>query len=139
MFDAGALQFKLQTLGAQVFKQDQADAKAAVERTSQAAVKAATDVNKLGTSTDDAGKKAKAAKTPLDDQAKSTKKVGDESEQASKKQDKQKVSTEQQTAAAKDLSRNLLLAGAAAAAMVTLAIAKNTEFAEAMSNVGAAT
>ncbi|HWU31068.1 MAG TPA: phage tail tape measure protein [Microbacterium sp.] len=139
MFDAGALVFKLQTVGAQVFKQDQADAKAAVEKTGQASKESADKVTGLGTATDATGKKAKAAKGPLDEQAASTKKVGDESDNSSKKQDKQKYSTEQQIAAAKELSKVLLIAGAAAAAMVTLAVAKNTEFDQAMSQTRAAT
>ncbi|MEJ6554025.1 phage tail tape measure protein [Microbacterium esteraromaticum] len=139
MFDAGALIFKLQTVGAQVFQQDQASAEKAVEKTGKAAATSATQIDKLGTSTDETGKKAKSSKAPLEDQAKSTKKVGEESEQASKKQTKQTQSTEQQISAAKELSRVMLLSGAAVAAMITLSVAKNTEFEQGMSNVRAAT
>lgn len=139
MFDAGALIFKLQTIGAQIFERDQASAEKAVEKTGKAAQTSAGQVDKLGTSTDETGKKSKAAKAPLEDQAKTTKKVGDESEQASKKQDKQKHSTEAQIAAAKDLSRTMTLAGAAVAAAITLSVVKSAEFDTAMSNVRAAT
>ncbi|WP_217183368.1 phage tail tape measure protein [Streptomyces sp. AC495_CC817] len=139
MFDAGALIFKLQTLGAQVFKQDQADAKKAVEDTGKAAQTAKGQVDGLGTATDETGKKSKASKKPLDDQAKATEEVGKKSKKASEEQDKQKQSTEQQIEAAKKLSVALLAAGAAVAALVTLAVVKNTEFDAAMSNVRAAT
>lgn len=139
MFDAGALIFKLITVGKQAFNQDQAEAAAAVEKTGKASAESAAKVDKLGTSTDETGKKARKTKAAQDEQATSTKKVGDESEKADKKQKQQKVTTEQQAAAAKELSTALLLAGTAAAAMVTLAVAKNTEFDSAMSNVRAAT
>lgn len=139
MFDAGALIFKLITVGKQAFNQDQAEAAAAVEKTGKASAESAAKVDKLGTSTDETGKKARKTKAAQDEQATSTKKVGDESEKAEKKQKQQKVTTEQQAAAAKELSTALLLAGTAAAAMVTLAVAKNTEFDSAMSNVRAAT
>lgn len=139
MFDAGALLFKIQTVGKQAFVQDQGDAERAVDRTGKAAQTAAGQVDKLGTATDATGKKSKNAKAPLDEQAKSTKKTGDESEQASKKQDQQRQSTEGQIEAAKKLSAAMLIAGTAVAAMVTLSVAKNTEFGAAMSNVRAAT
>ncbi|CAN7153744.1 phage tail tape measure protein [Microbacterium foliorum] len=139
MFDAGALVFKLITVGKQAFNQDQAEAAAAVEKTGKASAESAAKVDKLGTSTDETGKKARKTKAAQDEQATSTKKVGDESEKADKKQKQQKVTTEQHAAATKELSTALLLAGTAAAAMVTLAVAKNTEFGAAMSNVRAAT
>lgn len=139
MFDAGALVFKLITVGKQAFAHDQAEAAAAVEKTGKASAESATKVDKLGAATDETGKKARKTKAAQDEQATSTKKVGDESEKADKKQKQQKVTTEQQAAAAKELSTALLLAGTAAAAMVTLAVVKNTEFGAAMSNVRAAT
>ncbi|MFF3029150.1 phage tail tape measure protein [Microbacterium sp. NPDC057944] len=138
-FDAGSLVFKLQTLGAQVFKQDQADAQDAVEKTGKAAQTAKGQVDGLGTSTDEASKKAKAAKAPLDEQGKATEEVGKKSKKASEEQDKQKQSTEQQIASAKQLSVALLAAGVAVAALVTLSVVKSTEFGAAMSNVRAAT
>ena len=139
MFDAGALIFKLQTIGAQLFKQDQRDAEQAVEKTGTAAQGAAGKVDKLGTSTDEAGKKAKGAKAPLDDQAKATKKVGDENDSADPKIKRTTASTEQQIDAAKRLSATMLIAGTAVAAMVSLSVVKHSEFDAAMSNVRAAT
>lgn len=138
-FDAGALLFKIQTVGAQAFKQDQADAEKSVEKTGKAAGTAGTQVDKLGASTDETGKKSKAAKGPLDEQAKATEEVGKQSESASKKQEKQKYTTEEQAAAAKQLSVALLAAGVAVAALVTLTVVKYAEFDSAMSNVRAAT
>lgn len=139
MFDAGALIFKLQTVGAQIFTKDQSDAEKAVEKTGKAAQTSAGQVDKLGTSTDETGKKAKASKAPLEQQGKATEEVGKKSEQASKQQDKQKHSTEAQIAAAKDLSRTMTIAGAAVAAAITLSVVKSAEFDSAMSNVRAAT
>lgn len=139
MFDAGGLIFKIQTLGAQVFKQDQADAKDALEKTGKAAQTAKGQIDGLGTATDEAGKKAKSAKAPLDEQGKATEDVGKKSKKASEEQDKQKASTEQQIEAAKKLSFALIAAGTAVAALVSLSVAKSTEFDAAMSNVRAAT
>lgn len=139
MYDAGALIFKLQTLGAQIFKQDQADAKDAVEKTGQAAQAAKGQVDGLGTATDETGKKAKSSKKPLDEQAKATEEVGKKSKKSSEEQDKQRQSTEQQIEAAKKLSAALLVAGTAVAALVTLSVVKYAEFDQGMSNVRAAT
>lgn len=139
MFDAGALVFKLITLGAQAFKQDQADAKKAVQETGEAAQTAAPKVDKLGTASDETGKKAKSTKAPLDEQAKSTKYVGDESDESSKKQKKQAEASQEQISAAKELSAALLVAGTAVAALVTLSVVKYAEFDQGMSNVRAAT
>ncbi|MDR6867534.1 TP901 family phage tail tape measure protein [Microbacterium resistens] len=138
-FDAGALQFKIQTVGAQVFKQDQADASAAIEKTGKAAATAAPQVDALGTSTDETAKKSKTAKPPLTEQAKATEEVGEQSRKAKPKQDEQTKATEAQADAAKKLSVALLAAGTAVAAMVTLAVVKSTDFDQAMSNVRAAT
>lgn len=139
MYDAGALLFKIQTVGKQIFVQDQGDVSQAVEKTGKAAQTSAGQVDKLGTATDETGKKAKGAKAPLDDQAKSTKKVGDENAAADPKIKKTTQSTEQQIESAKKLSAAMLIAGTAIAAMVSLAVVKNTEFDSAMSNVRAAT
>ncbi|MDR6867686.1 TP901 family phage tail tape measure protein [Microbacterium resistens] len=138
-FDAGALQFKIQTVGAQGFKQDQADASAAIEKTGKAAAAAAPQVDTLGTSTDETAKKSKTAKPPLTEQAKATEEVGEQSRKAKPKQDEQTKATEAQADAAKKLSVALLAAGTAVAAMVTLAVVKSTDFDQAMSNVRAAT
>jgi TP901 family phage tail tape measure protein len=139
MFDAGSLLFRIQTVGKQIFVQDQGDAKQAVEKTGKAAQTAAGQVDSLGSSTDKAGKKAKDSKAPLDEQAKSTKKVGDENAAADPKIKKTTASTEQQIESAKRLSAAMLIAGTAVAAMVSLAVVKNTEFDAAMSNVRAST
>lgn len=138
-FDAGALLFKIQTVGAQVFQKEQRDAEQAIQRTGDAAKSAKPKIDGLGTATDDAAKKSKTAKQPLTEQAKATEEVGKQSEQASKKQNKQKQSTEEQAAAAKSLSVAMLAAGAATAAMVTLSVVKYAEFDQGMSNVRAAT
>lgn len=139
MLDAGALVFTIRTVGAQVFRQDMAGAEQSVAKTGKAAQTSASQVDKLGTSSDETGKKAKSAKAPLDEQGKATEEVGKKSKKAAEEQEKQKVTTEQQTAAAKELSTALVIAGAAAAAMVTLSVVKYAEFDQGMSNVRAAT
>lgn len=138
-FDAGALLFKLQTVGAQAFKQDQADAEQAVAKTGRAAQKSAGDVDKLGQSTDASGQKARGAKGPLNEQAKATEDVGEQSRKATPKQQEQAQASEAQAESAKKLSVALAAAGAAVAALVTLAVAKSADFDQAMSNVRAAT
>lgn len=139
MFDAGALIFKLQTVGAQVFKQDQADAKQAVEKTGQAASKSATEVDKLGKSSDETGKQSKKLSDDIRELEKQVKDQAQASETAAQKLARLKQEQAEAAAAARELSKVLLIAGAAAAAMVGLAVSKNAEFDQAMSNTRAAT
>lgn len=138
-YDAGALIFKIQTAGQQTFESEMAAADRSVEKLGRTSSESTPKVERVGTAVDQTGKKAKDAKAPLDEQAKSTKRVGDESEDAAKKQRNQKVSTEEQIAAAKELSAVLLVAGAATTALVALSVAKYTEFDKAMSQTRAAT
>ena len=139
MFDAGALVFKLQTVGAQVFKQDQADAKAAVEKTGQASKESADKVTGLGKSTDETRKQSKKLSDDIKELEKQVREEGRASETAAQKLARLKQEQAEAAAAAKELSKVLLVAGAAAAAMVTLAVAKNAEFDQAMSQTRAAT
>ncbi len=138
-FDAGALLFKIQTVGAQAFKKDLADVEKAVEATAKASNSASEKVEELGTSTDETAKKAQSSKAPLTEQAKATEEVGNKSSDAAKKQREQAKAAQEQKDAADKLSKVLLVAGAAVGAGVALAVAKSTEFGAAMSNVGAAT
>lgn len=139
MFDAGALIFKLQTVGAQVFKQDQAEAKQAVEKTGQASSKAATEVDKLGKSSDQTGKQSKKLSDDIKQLEKQVSEEAKASETAAQKLARLKREQEEAAAAARELSKVLLVVGAAASAMVGLAVAKNAEFDQAMSNTRAAT
>ncbi|WP_100811948.1 phage tail tape measure protein [Microbacterium sp. BR1] len=138
-FDAGALLFKIQTVGAAIFKKEQGDASQALEKTGRAAKTAADDLDQAGTATDTAGKKAKAAKGPLNEQADATKRVGDESKRSKRPQEEQAKVTEQQANAAKSLSVGLLAAGVAVGALVGISVTKYAEFDSAMSNVRAST
>lgn len=138
-FDAGALLFRIQTVNAQQFKQDQADASNAVEKTGKASAKAASEVEQLGKATDETAKKSKSTKAPLDEQSKSTETLAQKTARLKKEQAEAARAAAEQTEAAKKLSVALLLAGTATAAMVGLAVAKSTEFGAAMSNVRAAT
>ncbi|MEX8058574.1 phage tail tape measure protein [Microbacterium sp. 16-032] len=138
-FDAGALLFKIQAVGAQLFKQDMRESKTAIEGVDQASSKAKTSADGLGKSTDDVADSAKKAKQPLDEQAKATKDTGDESDNAAPKQKKQAKTTEEQAEAAKKLAAIAVTAGLAIAAMVGLSVAKFTEFDAQMANTSAAT
>lgn len=137
-FDAGALIFKIQTAGYQTFEQQMDAADRKVQQVGRSGAEAAPKVEKTGKATEDLGKKAQSAKPALDGQASSTKKVGDESATSTTKQEKQKYTTEQQAAAAKQLGAALTIAGVAVAALVTLSVAKYAEFDKAMSNTSAA-
>lgn len=139
MFDAGALIFKIQTAGAQTFQSEMAAAGQSIEKVGRSSAEATPKVEKTGDAVDKTGKKAKDAKAPLDEQAKATKTVGDESETAAKKQQQQAASTEEQIAASRELSKVLIVGGAAIGAVVALSVAKFTEFDQAMSQTRAAT
>ncbi|MFL2001432.1 phage tail tape measure protein [Microbacterium sp. A1-JK] len=139
VFEAGALIFRIQTVGAQLFKQEQRESKDAFEKTGKAAAEAGKQVDESGNATDRTGKKARESKKPLEDQAKATDEVGKKSQQSSQQQEKQAASTERQVEAAKKLSAGLLIAGTAVAALVGLSVAKFTEFDQAMSQTAAAT
>ncbi|KAA9133715.1 phage tail tape measure protein [Microbacterium caowuchunii] len=138
MFNAGALVFKIQSLGRAAAEQDLKAAGDAFDKTGKSANDAAGKIDKTGTATENTGKKAKAAKAPLEDQAKATDEVGKKSEDAGKKQQSQAVSTEKQIETAKKLSAALTIAGVAVAAMVTLSVAKWVDFDQQMSNTSAA-
>lgn len=118
MFDVGALIFKIQTAGAQVFGRDMADADKAIKKVEGS---------------------AKSAKPALDAQGKATDELGAKSRKASEDQKKQTKATEDQVQAAKTLSLALIAGGLAVTAMVGLSVAKFTEFDKAMSNTAAAT
>lgn len=118
MFDVGALIFKIQTAGAQVFQRDMDQSDKAIRKVEGS---------------------AKSAKPALDAQGKATDDLGGKSENAGRKQRKQAEATEAQVQAAKTLSLALIAGGAAIAAVVGLSVAKYTEFDSQMSNVRAAT
>jgi|GEM_PF-1078902 len=146
MFDAGALIFKIQTVGAQVFRQEMDSADKAIEKTGKSSSKTASEVDKLGDAQDGTKKSSKDLATEINRLEKQIAEEGTASETTKQKlarlkQEQAELTRKQQeaAAAARELSKVLLIAGAAAGAMVTLAVAKHTEFAEAMSNVGAAT
>lgn len=159
-FDAGALLFKVQAVGAAIFKRDLNQVDQAMEGVEKTARKAAASSEALGASQDNVGKKAKSAKQGLDQQKQSSealakeisrlenelKAQGTATETAAQKlrrlkeeQAEQKRAAAEAAAASRELGKALLVAGAAAAALVTLSVAKYVEFDQAMSNVRAAT
>lgn len=138
-FDAGALLFKIQAVGAQIFTRDMAEADRAVEKTGRSMQGAAKQTDELGNSTDQTGKKARATKGSLDEQAKATKGAGEEAARAKPKQEDQAKASERQAETAQKLSVALLAAGVAVGALVGLSVAKFAEFDQGMSQVAAAT
>lgn len=138
-FDAGALIFKIQTVGAAVFKQDQREAQEAFRQTGKSAQTAAGDITAQGTSTENTGRKARAAKQPLAEQGRATEDLGKRTRQTADEQARQTATTEQQIQSARQLSTALLAAGVAVAALVSISVAKYSSFDKAMSNVRAAT
>lgn len=138
-FDAGALLFKIQTVGAQVFRRDQADAEQAIEKTGKAAKTASEQVEELGKSTDETSKKSKQSKAPLTEQSTATETLAQKTARLKKEQVEQARIAREQAEAASYLSTRLIAVGAAAAAVVTLSVAKYAEFGSQMSNVQAAT
>ena len=138
-FDAGALIYKIQALGAQQAQSDLRALDAQFRRTGQGAAESKPKVEDLGKATDGTARKARDAKKPLDEQAKATEDVGRKSKKTEEEQRKQTQATEAQVQAAKTLSLALVAVGAAAGAMVALSVARQTEFGAAMSNTAAAT
>lgn len=117
-FDAGALIFKIQTAGAQLFQRDMDQADRSIRKVEGS---------------------AKQAKPALEGQGKATDDVAAKSRKASEEQKKQAQATENQIQAAKGLSLALIASGAAVSALVGLSIAKFTSFDAQMSNTRAAT
>lgn len=138
-FEAGRLVWRLVTAGKQALQRDQADAQAAFDKTGKAAADASDKIDSAGDATDRTSKKSRESKGPLDEQAKSQKKTGDEAAEAAKKQRDAAAAMEKQRSAAKELAAVLAVGGIAVAAMVGLSVAKYTEFDKAMSQTSAAT
>lgn len=117
-FDVGALIFKIQAVGAQLFQRDLDQADGSIKKVE---------------------KSAKSAAAGLDGQGKATDDVGSKSRKASEDQKKQSQATEGQVQAAKSLSLALVASGLAITALVGMSVAKFTSFDAALSNVRAAT
>ena len=85
MFDAGAIAFNSQLMGAEVFKKDADSASQAIDDLGTSAQASTAKVSPLGSTVDKTAESAKKAKAPLDDAGKASEGVGDEAEKASKK------------------------------------------------------
>lgn len=138
-FDAGALLFKIQSIGAAVFRRDLDDATRAMEGVEKGARKAAGGAKELGDAQDAVAKKSKTAKQGLDEQGRASETLAQKTARLKREQAEAARAAEKQAEAAKKLSAVLLTVGVATSAMIGVAIAKNTEFDAAMSNVRAAT
>ncbi|TFC96221.1 phage tail tape measure protein [Cryobacterium sinapicolor] len=143
MFEAGALGFRIQMIGAQIFKKDAKEADQAVKELGESSEKAAKKVGPLGDQVDKSGKAAKDAKAPLDETGKATKKLGDESETAAPKVKKTSESVEdlkkKSDAAGQTIGTMAVGIGAAVMAMAVITVASFTTFDAAMSKTNAAT
>lgn len=142
MFEAGALGFRLQMIGAEVFKKDAKSADDAVKALGESAEKTAKKVAPTGEALDKTGKAAKDAKAPVEDASKATKKLGEEADTAAPKVKKTSESVEDLKKKSDDAARTIGVAavgiGAAIVAMAGLSVKKYAEFGQAMSEVGAA-
>ncbi|MDJ0323165.1 phage tail tape measure protein [Cryobacterium sp. PH31-AA6] len=142
-FNAGAIAFRIQTVGAEVFKRDLTDADRAVAGLGASADTAAKKIAPVGEQVDKTGKAAKAAKAPVEDAGKATKKLGEEADTAAPKVKKTAAEIEDLKKKSDDAGRLIGTAavgiGAAIAAMAAVSVAKFSEFAQANSNTAAAT
>lgn len=84
-FDAGALTFKIQTVGAAVFQREMQEASRAVDAVGKGSADAAPKVEAAGQSVDNAGKAAGRARDSLGRFTSSTKDAGDESQRSRSK------------------------------------------------------
>ena len=141
--DLGAIIFRFQTQGGQVFRREVGDADSAVKKLGSSSEKGSKQVDGLGKETDGLGKDAAKAKAPLTDAASGSKKLGDESERARPKVKGFRAEITDMSSDAQQASTlvggALVGVGAATAVMVGLSVAKFAEFDEGMSRVGAAT
>lgn len=138
-FEAGALVWKLRTVGKAVFDADLRSSQAAFARTGQAAKSTAADIDTQADSSVSLGKQIKLLEKQLAAQGAGSESLRQKIARLKAEQAAQTRATAEQQAAAKELSKTLLTAGAATGALVGLSVAKYTEFSKQMSNTGAAT
>ncbi|TFC92038.1 MULTISPECIES: phage tail tape measure protein [Cryobacterium] len=142
MFEAGALGFRIQMIGSEVFKKDARSADDAVKALGESAERTAKKVAPTGEALDKTGKAAKDAKAPVEDAGKATKKLGDEADTAAPKVKKTSESVEDLKRKSDDAAQTIGVAavgiGAAVVAMAGISVKKYAEFGQAMSQVGAA-
>ncbi|MDJ0337473.1 phage tail tape measure protein [Cryobacterium sp. PH31-O1] len=142
-FNAGAIQFLIQAVGAEVFKRDLNEADKAVAALGASSETAAKKVAPVGEQVDKTGKAAQAAKAPLDGVSTATKKMGDENATAAPKVKLTAKEIDELKKKSDDAGRLIGTAaigiGVAIAAMATIAIGTYAKFDEASSKTAAAT
>jgi len=139
MFDAGALLFKIQSVGAQIFQRDMEDSDKALRKVEGSASKAAQSLNELGDAQDKVAKQSKSTKESLDEQGKAAETFAQKTARLKREHQEAAAFADKQRQASEKLGKALTVAGAATAAVVGLTVAKYTQFDEAMSQVRAAT
>lgn len=138
-FDAGALVWKLRTVGKNVFDNDMRGAQEAFAKTGKAAKDTAADIDKQADSSVSLGQQIKQLEKQLAAQGDGSETLRQKIARLKAEQAAQTKATEEQRAAAKELSTVLLTTGAATGALVALSVAKYSDFSAQMSNTAAAT
>jgi TP901 family phage tail tape measure protein len=143
VFNAGAISFALQMMGAEVFQQDAKAADKAVSDLGKSAEASSKKVAPLGTEVDKTGKASKDAKAPVEGAGTATKKLGDESATAAPKvkQTASEVAAlkKQSDEAGKVIGTAAFGIGAAFLAVAGIAVGTYAKFDEASSKTTAAT
>lgn len=142
-FEAGALAFRLQLVGAEVFESDATKADMAMVSLGNSAAAAGKKATNAGSDVETLGKKSKAAAPSIDDTAKATEKAGTASEKAAPKIKQTTKSVEELRAEANQARTTIgsafLGIGAAIATAAVIAVARFANFDEGMSTVRAST
>jgi TP901 family phage tail tape measure protein len=139
VFDAGALLFKIQSVGAQIFQRDMEDSDKALRKVEGSASKTAQSLNELGDAQDKVAKQSKSTKASLDEQGKAAETFAQKTARLKREHQEAAAFADKQRQASEKLGKALTVAGAATAAVVGLTVAKYTQFDQAMSQVRAAT
>jgi len=143
LFEAGALGFRLQMIGAEVFKKDAKGADDAVKALGDTSEKAAKKVAPTGAALEKTGAAAKAAKAPVEDAGKATKKLGDEAGTAAPKLGKTAAEVAALKKESADAARTIGVAavgvGAAMLTMAGFVVGTYAKFDQASSKTAAAT
>jgi TP901 family phage tail tape measure protein len=141
--DAGSIGFRIQALGAALFKKELDESGRAVDNFGKSAQDSSKKVAPLGDQVDKTGKAAKAAKAPIDGTSTATDKLGKESAKAAPKvrktADEVEVLKQKSDTAGKTIGTAALGIGVAFALMASLTVGTYAKFDEAASKTTAAT
>jgi len=143
VFNAGAISFALQMMGAEVFQRDAKAADKAIDDLGKSAETSSKKVAPLGTEVDKTGKASKDAKAPVEGAGTATKKLGDEAATATPKVKQTAAEVAELKKKSEDAAKTVGVAavgiGAALLTMAALTVGTYAKFDEASSKTVAAT